>query len=164
MKTLPLLLTAALLASCAPYPYHGAGDVYHGGHNPNTKFGAVTGGLAGAGLGGIIGHQSGSGLEGAAIGAGIGILAGALLGNAQDQYNRENTYRRDPNAPPPEGDYDEEPYGELPPRSYGHSSVNIGVGYGGGHHGGTYGSVGFGRHFPFGHGYGGYGHRRPYCW
>ena len=56
---------------------------------PNTQQGAVLGGLGGAALGGIIGHQSGRGLEGAAIGAGVGALAGGVYGNAQDQKNAE---------------------------------------------------------------------------
>lgn len=55
---------------------------------PNTQRGAVIGALGGAALGGIIGHQSGRGLEGAAIGAAAGGGAGALYGNAQDQEQR----------------------------------------------------------------------------
>jgi len=55
---------------------------------PNTQRGAVTGGLLGAAAGGIIGHQSGRALEGAAIGAAAGGGAGALYGNAQDQEQR----------------------------------------------------------------------------
>lgn len=57
---------------------------------PNTQRGAATGGLAGAALGGIVGHQSGRTLEGAAIGAAAGAGAGALYGNARD----EEQYRR----------------------------------------------------------------------
>jgi 5'-3' exoribonuclease 2 len=52
---------------------------------PNTQRGAATGALVGAAAGGIIGHQSGRGLEGAAIGAVGGGTAGALYGNARDQ-------------------------------------------------------------------------------
>lgn len=55
---------------------------------PNTQRGAVIGGLGGAALGGIVGHQSGRGLEGAAIGGAAGAGAGALMGNAQDQEQR----------------------------------------------------------------------------
>ena len=55
---------------------------------PNTQRGAVTGGLIGAAAGGIIGHQSGRGLEGAALGGAAGAGAGALYGNAQDQEQR----------------------------------------------------------------------------
>ncbi len=54
-----------------------------------TKEGAVMGAAAGAVLGGIIGHQSGRGLEGAAIGAGAGALGGGVLGSAQDQKQEE---------------------------------------------------------------------------
>ena len=72
---------------------------------PNAQTGAVLGGLAGAAAGGIIGHQSGRGLEGAAIGAGVGAVGGGVIGNAQDQRNADaitatNYYDRSP-APPP---------------------------------------------------------------
>jgi uncharacterized protein YcfJ len=59
---------------------------------PNTQRGAVTGGLIGAAAGGIIGHQSGRGLEGAAIGGALGAGAGALHGNATDQEQRRRGY------------------------------------------------------------------------
>lgn len=52
---------------------------------PNTKRGAMTGGLIGAGAGAIIGHQSGRTLEGAALGGAAGAGAGALYGNSQDK-------------------------------------------------------------------------------
>lgn len=55
---------------------------------PNTQRGAVIGGLGGAALGGIVGHQSGRGLEGAALGGAAGAGAGALMGNAQDGEQR----------------------------------------------------------------------------
>ena len=59
----------------------------------HTKQGAVKGGLLGAAAGGIIGHQSGRGLEGAAIGAGAGAVGGGLLGSAQDEKaDRESDY------------------------------------------------------------------------
>jgi 5'-3' exoribonuclease 2 len=56
---------------------------------PNAQTGAVLGALGGAAVGGIIGHQSGRGLEGAAIGAGAGAVGGGVIGNAQDQRNME---------------------------------------------------------------------------
>lgn len=52
---------------------------------PKTKTGAVAGTLIGATAGGIIGHQSGRGLEGAGIGAVIGGLSGALIGSEMDK-------------------------------------------------------------------------------
>lgn len=63
---------------------------------PNAQTGTVVGALGGAAAGGIIGHQSGRGLEGAAIGAGLGALGGNLIGGAQDQrnYERREYYRR----------------------------------------------------------------------
>ena len=67
---------------------------------PNARTGTVLGALGGAGLGGIIGHQSGRGLEGAAIGAGLGALGGNLIGGAQDERNyyggRRVYYREQP--------------------------------------------------------------------
>ncbi len=56
---------------------------------PNAQQGAVIGALGGAAVGGLIGHQSGRGLEGAAIGAGVGALGGNAIGNAQDQRNAQ---------------------------------------------------------------------------
>lgn len=76
MKTiiLPLLAVAALsLSSCATGPAAQQGTVY--------------GALGGAAVGGIVGSQSGRGLEGAAIGAGLGALGGNMIGNSQDQRN-----------------------------------------------------------------------------
>ena len=50
----------------------------------STQKGAALGGLGGAAIGGIIGHQSGHGVEGAAIGAGVGAVTGALVGEQTD--------------------------------------------------------------------------------
>lgn len=55
---------------------------------PNAKIGAVSGAALGAAAGGIIGHQSGRGLEGAAIGAGAGAIGGGVVGDAVDQKKR----------------------------------------------------------------------------
>ncbi|WP_395736724.1 glycine zipper domain-containing protein [Prosthecobacter sp.] len=72
MKHLILtLITATSMVSCAT--------------GPGAQQGAVIGGLGGAAVGGIIGSQSGRGLEGAAIGAGLGALGGNAIGNAQDR-------------------------------------------------------------------------------
>ena len=46
-----------------------------------TQKAATTGGVAGATLGGIIGHQSGDGVKGAAIGGAVGTAGGLLIGN-----------------------------------------------------------------------------------
>lgn len=56
-------------------------------YGPNARTGTAVGALGGAALGGIIGHQSGRGLEGAAVGAGAGALTGNLIGGAQDDRN-----------------------------------------------------------------------------
>ena len=64
---------------------------------PNAQTDAVIGGLLGAGAGGIIGHQSGRGLEGAAIGALIGGASGNMFGNGIDTrngYNRPQQYQQ----------------------------------------------------------------------
>ena len=42
-----------------------------------------------AAAGGMIGNQNGRGLEGVAIGAGLGALAGNASGNSQDQRNSQ---------------------------------------------------------------------------
>jgi len=63
MRISILLLSVLLLAGCT-----------------TTQKGAVVGGAAGAGLGAIIGHQSGHTGEGALIGAGLGAVTGALVG------------------------------------------------------------------------------------
>lgn len=78
MKTFILNAMAVVsLASCAT--------------GPNAQTGSVIGGLGGAAAGGIIGSQSGRGLEGAAIGAGLGALAGNAIGNSQDQRRYYNS-------------------------------------------------------------------------
>lgn len=81
MKTLILgtLLASSSLVSCS--------------NSPRARTGTVIGALGGAGVGGIIGNQSGRGLEGAAIGAGLGALGGNLIGGAQDQGRYDNRRR-----------------------------------------------------------------------
>ena len=89
MKTLILSCVAAVsLVSCES--------------GPNAQRGAVIGGLGGAAVGGIIGSQSGRGLEGAAIGAGLGAVAGNQIGAARDRDNyygdRRYRYSRYPSS------------------------------------------------------------------
>ena len=77
---------------------------------PNAQTGAVLGGLGGAAVGGIIGHQSGRGLEGAAIGGALGAVGGGVIGNAQDQRNyQQRAYYQ-------QGGY----YAPPPPQPYGY--------------------------------------------
>ena len=78
MKTLyiAMLISSASLVSCS--------------NSPRARTGTVIGAL-----GGIIGNQSGRGLEGAAIGAGLGALGGNLIGGSQDQRNGRYYDRRD---------------------------------------------------------------------
>jgi len=53
---------------------------------------AAVGGLAGAVIGGIIGHQNDETPEGALIGGAVGAIAGGLLGNAKDQGVAQHRY------------------------------------------------------------------------
>jgi 5'-3' exoribonuclease 2 len=45
-----------------------------------------------AAAGGIIGNQSGRGLQGATVGAGLGALGGNMIGGARDQDNQHRRY------------------------------------------------------------------------
>ena len=79
---LVIVLSSSILVGCAT--------------GPEAQSGTVIGGVLGAATGGIVGHQSGRGLEGAAIGGGIGAVAGNIFGNAQDtrrQYYSQPQYR-----------------------------------------------------------------------
>lgn len=59
-----------------------------------TQDGALLGGALGAGLGAVVGNQSGHAGEGALIGGAAGAITGAVVG---DQYRKERrpVYRRD---------------------------------------------------------------------
>ena len=57
-----------------------------------TRDGATVGGVAGAVIGGIIGHQNDETPEGALIGGAVGALAGGLLGRQQDQDLQRQRY------------------------------------------------------------------------
>lgn len=107
MKHLSLsLLAAASLVSCAT--------------GPNAQTGTVIGALGGAAAGGIIGNQSGRGLEGAAIGAGLGALGGNAIGNAQDQRNAQYYHNQGYGQPRPTGYYPNgQPYYGQPQPYYG---------------------------------------------
>lgn len=73
-----------------------------------TQDGALLGGALGAGLGAIVGNQSGHGGEGALVGAGAGALIGAIAGDQVEQaQRREHAYHhqyRPAPAPAPSGD------------------------------------------------------------
>ena len=51
----------------------------------NTEKGALGGGVIGAGLGAIIGNQSGEAGKGALIGGAAGAILGGAAGNAKDK-------------------------------------------------------------------------------
>jgi len=55
------------------------------GNTVHTKRGAVMGSLIGAGVGAVVGHQSGRALEGAAIGGAAGAVVGGTAGSAKDE-------------------------------------------------------------------------------
>ncbi len=60
----------------------------------NTRQGAAVGGVAGAVIGGIIGHQNDETPEGALIGGAVGAIAGGVIGNAKDkQISKERYYQ-----------------------------------------------------------------------
>ncbi len=83
MKSLyiAMLLSSVSMGSCS--------------NSPRARTGTIIGALGGGAAGGIIGSQSGRGLEGAAIGAGLGALGGNLIGGSQDQRNNRYPDRRD---------------------------------------------------------------------
>jgi len=60
-------------------------SVLTGGCESSAQTGAALGGLSGAGIGAIVGHQSGRAAEGALIGGAVGGGAGYMLGNEQDK-------------------------------------------------------------------------------
>lgn len=117
---------------------------------PNERNGAVIGAAGGALLGGVIGNQSGRGLEGAAIGGLLGSLAGQQIGQNRDRQffiNRGRGW----GAPVGFGGFRPSPalaWGRGPVYRTGFSSW-----------GGGFGSpFGFGPGIGFGRGFGGY------CW
>lgn len=102
------LLAAVSLSSCVtPYP------------GPHERVGGVLGAATGALAGGIIGHQSGSGLEGAAIGGVLGALAGSALGSVEDDYAYGSPRYGYRHAPPPPA-YGGYYYAPRRPRHYYH--------------------------------------------
>jgi uncharacterized protein YcfJ len=68
------------------------------GNKTNVVEGSVVGGLVGATAGGIIGHQSHSGLEGAGIGAAVGAVAGGLIGSQIEKKPKVDTSGTTPPA------------------------------------------------------------------
>lgn len=78
-----LLWIAALALACPEGP--AVGQTY-------TGQGMGFGGLTGAVIGGIVGHQNDELAEGALIGGAVGALAGGALGNARDQQVAQQRY------------------------------------------------------------------------
>ncbi len=65
------------------------GLVFVGGCESDAGKGAGIGGLAGAGVGAIIGHQSGNTAGGALIGGAVGAGGGYMIGNERDKKKTE---------------------------------------------------------------------------
>lgn len=59
-----------------------------------TRDGAVLGGVAGAVIGGIVGHQNNETPEGALIGGAVGAIAGGVLGKQQEQQQKIRYYEQ----------------------------------------------------------------------
>ncbi len=108
MKKIQLMLLAVgcslMAVSCESY-------------GPNARMGTALGALGGAAVGGIIGHQTGRGLEGAAIGAAAGGGAGALMGSSRDQRNRQQGGYYNQNQGYNNG-YPQQQYRQDPPQGY----------------------------------------------
>lgn len=76
-----LLAAAAVAASACPAVAQS-----------QTRHGAAVGGLAGAVIGGIVGHQNDEVPEGALIGGAVGAIAGGVLGHAKEASARRGPY------------------------------------------------------------------------
>jgi hypothetical protein len=57
-----------------------------------TRDGALLGGVTGALIGGVVGHQKQDTGKGALIGGAVGALAGGAIGNTRDQANSRQQY------------------------------------------------------------------------
>lgn len=76
-------------------------------YNPRVERGATLGGVTGAVLGGVIGHQNDETTEGILIGGAVGAVTGGIIGQVQNQRDAEmraaqqraysNGYRSSPN-------------------------------------------------------------------
>ncbi|HUP76918.1 MAG TPA: glycine zipper domain-containing protein [Pirellula sp.] len=58
-----------------------------------TRDGALLGGVTGALIGGVVGHQNKETTEGALIGGAVGAIAGGVFGNSRDQAYRQQHYQ-----------------------------------------------------------------------
>lgn len=76
------LLCCASTATAQVAPYS---------QNVHTRNGALLGGVTGAVIGGVIGHQRDDTTEGALIGGAVGAVAGGVLGNNRDHAERRQT-------------------------------------------------------------------------
>lgn len=94
-------LSAAIIFSASIGPQ---GMVSQGFAQGNTRTGAVVGGLTGAAIGGVIGHNhKKQTAEGVLIGGAVGAVAGGLMGNQRDRnlqqqrvYQQQQAYYNQP--------------------------------------------------------------------
>jgi uncharacterized protein YcfJ len=78
-RALPIFAILAFVASdafCQDYYYP---------RRPRSEGLGIVGGLAGAGVGALIGEDNGDAVPGALIGGAVGALSGAVIGDAIDQ-------------------------------------------------------------------------------
>jgi len=61
-----------------------------------TRDGALLGGVTGALIGGVVGHQNRETTEGALIGGAVGAIAGGVIGNKRDEAFRQQYYQPRP--------------------------------------------------------------------
>lgn len=84
LQKIRLGLSAAIVSSCFASSAPSA--------RAQTGEGAALGGVAGAVIGGIVGHQNNETPEGALIGGAIGAVTGGVIGHARAQQQRQQVY------------------------------------------------------------------------
>ena len=73
----------SIVAAASALTFSNCANPYSPGAT-NAQKDTATGAIAGTLLGGIVGHQSGKGLEGAALGAAAGAIGGNVVGRNKD--------------------------------------------------------------------------------
>jgi hypothetical protein len=94
-----------LLSSCLVALFASTGYAQN-----QVRDGALMGGVAGALLGGVIGHQNHETTEGALIGGAVGALAGGAIGNHRQQVERQQYYAAQPHYHYPTTYYEQRTY------------------------------------------------------
>lgn len=73
----------SIVAAASALTFSNCANPYGQGAS-NAQRDTATGALLGAAIGGVVGHQSGKGLEGAAVGAAAGGIGGNAVGRNKD--------------------------------------------------------------------------------